>query len=264
VKLRVRFSKTGKVRFTSHRDVARIWERALRRAEVPVTYSGGFSPRPRIHFGLALATGAESHAEYLDVDVDDAAAAVPAGGGACPLEALGGRDALAQRLDRSLPIGIDVMALDVVRPGEPSLQEAVTSCSWSFSFPGLDEAALAGAVERALASTTLPVTRERKGRSVTDDLRPQLLDLHVSPEPCTAQTCAPSPADAAGASLLAELGTQPRTVRPAELVAVLDPTSSWPGARVLRLSQWIAHDDGRREPLVAPPRSWACTEVRAS
>lgn len=72
-RLRVRFSKQGKVRFVSHHDVARIWERTLRRAELPVAYSSGFSPRPRLHFGLALSVGHESCAEYLDVDLREAA-----------------------------------------------------------------------------------------------------------------------------------------------------------------------------------------------
>jgi len=71
VKVRIRFTKQGKVRWTSHRDVARIWERALRRAGLPVAYTEGFSPRPRLSFGLALPTGYESDAEYLDVDLLD-------------------------------------------------------------------------------------------------------------------------------------------------------------------------------------------------
>ena len=76
-RVRVRFSKHGKVRFTSHRDVARIWERALRRARVPVAYSAGFNPRPKIAFGLALSTGYSSDAEYLDVELDpDQAASI--------------------------------------------------------------------------------------------------------------------------------------------------------------------------------------------
>ena len=66
-RVRLRFSKLGKVRWTSHRDVARMWERALRRAEVRVAYSEGFSPRPKLAFGLALSTGHESLGEYLDV-----------------------------------------------------------------------------------------------------------------------------------------------------------------------------------------------------
>src|SRR5881227_1654467 len=69
LKVRIRFSKLGKIRFTSHRDVARIWERALRRAALPVAYTEGFSPHPKLSFGLALSTGHESLGEYLDVDL---------------------------------------------------------------------------------------------------------------------------------------------------------------------------------------------------
>ena len=67
MKVRTRFTKLGRVRWTSHRDVARMWERALRRGRVPVAYTAGFSPRPQLSFGLALPTGCESVAEYLDI-----------------------------------------------------------------------------------------------------------------------------------------------------------------------------------------------------
>ena len=69
MKQRVRFTKVGKIRFLSHRDVARIWERSLRRSGIQVAYSEGFSPRPRLSFGLALSTGHESLGEYLDIDL---------------------------------------------------------------------------------------------------------------------------------------------------------------------------------------------------
>ena len=58
MRIRFRFSKLGKIRFTSQRDVARMWERALRRAGLPLAYTEGFSPRPQLSFGLALPTGA--------------------------------------------------------------------------------------------------------------------------------------------------------------------------------------------------------------
>src|SRR3954468_12553257 len=95
MKVRIRFSKLGKVRFTSHRDVARIWERALRRAAVPVAYTEGFSPHPKLSFGLALSTGHESLGEYLDVDIAAAAAADV------------DIEELPARLDPGLPIGLD-------------------------------------------------------------------------------------------------------------------------------------------------------------
>ena len=69
--LRLQTTKIGKIRFASHRDIAKVWERSLRRAEIPLVYSEGFSPRPRIAFGLALPTGAESECEYLDFHLDD-------------------------------------------------------------------------------------------------------------------------------------------------------------------------------------------------
>src|SRR5580692_8005974 len=71
-RVRFRFSKTGKVRFTSHRDVARMWERALRRSRVPVALSQGFSPHPLLSFGLALPPGCESRGEYLDARLEEA------------------------------------------------------------------------------------------------------------------------------------------------------------------------------------------------
>src|SRR5260221_9092539 len=103
VKVRIRFSKLGKIRFTSHRDVARMWERALRRAAVPVAYTEGFSPHPKLSFGLALSTSHESLGEYLDVDIDGAAAPVDIEG-------------LPARLDPCLPIGLDVQAAAEIEP----------------------------------------------------------------------------------------------------------------------------------------------------
>src|SRR4029453_6752080 len=109
---------------TSHRDVARMWERALRRAEVPVQRTEGFSPRPRLSFGLALSTGHESLGEYLDVDL------VP---GEAPIDV----DELPARLDPCLPVGIDAQAALAIAPGTPSLQQAVTSCTWRIEVTGV-------------------------------------------------------------------------------------------------------------------------------
>src|SRR5947207_1537918 len=114
VRVRVRFSKTGKIRWTSHRDVARMWERAFRRADVPLARTQGFSPRPKVSFGLALPTGHESVAEYLDLELTREVdiAALPA------------------RLTAALPAGIDVLAAAPIDDRAGSLQEEVTSCTW--------------------------------------------------------------------------------------------------------------------------------------
>lgn len=244
MKVRARFAKQGKVRFTSHRDLARMWERALRRAELSVAYTQGFSPRPKLHFGLALPTGAESEAEYLDIDQAD-----PADGGPAELDPA----TLPDRLTPCLPEGITVTAAAIVDTGVMSLQQAVTSCTWRLTVGDTTAQEAAVAVERALAADEIVLTRERKGKSVTDDLRPLICALAVLGE-------TPD-----GVELEAELATQPRSVRPSELLSALDPPLT--ERRVCRIHQWVALDGARTEPLslgpaVAPPDAHA--EVRAS
>src|SRR5438445_1021124 len=124
MRLRVRFSKLGKVRWTSHRDVARMWERAFRRVTLPLAYTQGFSPRPKVSFGLALPTGHESVAEYLDLELAADA----------PLDATE-VDNLPARLSPALPVGIDVLATTVIDDRAGSLQEEVTSCGWLLGAP---------------------------------------------------------------------------------------------------------------------------------
>jgi radical SAM-linked protein len=238
MKVRFRFVKLGRIRWTSHRDVARMWERALRRAGLPVAYTGGFSPRPQLSFGLALPTGCESSAEYLDAafsaDFDV--------------------EALPRLLDPLLPLGVDVSAAAPLEPGTPSLQEEVTSCTWEIEVPGLDSEELGAVVERVLGSPSLPVRRERKGRLQEDDLRPAVLGLGVlAVDPGLARAvpagdgaCAPM-----GSRLGAELSTRPRGVRPSELAEVLGLELGL--AR--RTCQWIECSGSRREPLAAAAAS---------
>jgi radical SAM-linked protein len=242
MKLRIRFTKLGKVRFTSHRDVARVWERAIRRASLPVAYSEGFSPRPKVAFGLALSTGAESLAEFLDIelahDVDP--------------------EASAAGLADALPAGFTVTAAQAVPAGVGSLQQVVTSCSWQIDLdPEVDLSTARTAVDRMVAAESVIVTRERKGKQVEDDLRPALLALDVIVTDVAA-TDGSSAADRPRTTLLAELGTQPRALRPAELLAALGFASE--DARVLRTHQWIHDGDARRELLPAAPFTAAARE----
>jgi radical SAM-linked protein len=228
VRLRVRFAKLGKVRFTSHRDIARVWERAIRRAQLPVAYSQGFTPRPRVSFGLALSTGYESLAEYLDIELDTVT-----DGGTPPIDVA----ALPDTLSDALPAGIDVTAVAVVEPGADSLQQAVTSCSWDIVLRDVTPEVVDAAIARVLAADHLPVTRERKGKPVSDDLRPGVLAL------------ARVDAGAPGVLLRAELGAQPRALRPSELLAVMDLGDH--EGLVRRTHQWMNDGQGRREPIAA-------------
>jgi radical SAM-linked protein len=232
VRVRARFTKVGRVRWTSHRDVARMWERALRRSRVPVAYTAGFTPRPQLSFGLALPTGCESTAEYLDIALDE------------PLDPA----ELARDVSSMLPDGVDVVAAGLVEPGTNSLQEDVSSCLWEIHVPALPPESLVAALEGALDAASLPIQRERKGRKVVDDLRPSVLSLS-----CTGS-------DEGGARLLAELGTRPRGVRPSELAQALGVELGL--AR--RTCQWIERDGSRWEPLRADAAGAAVVWERAS
>ena len=173
MRVRLRFAKLGKIRFTSQRDVARMWERALRRAGLPLAYTEGFSPRPQLSFGLALPTGCESLAEYLDVVLDESR----------PETAGVVLDELPPRLSGLLPEGIDVERAALVDRRDGSLQQQVTSCSWTMWFGGISRAALADRVASLLAADSVPIVRERKGRQEQDDLRPSVLGLAVAARP---------------------------------------------------------------------------------
>ena len=229
MRVRIRFTKTGKVRFTSHRDVARMWERALRKADLPVAYTEGFSPRPKLHFGLALSTGHESEAEYVDADL------------------LGEVDlvGLPARATVALPDGLLVTGAMVIPPGTPSLQEDVLATRWLIVLDGVTHEDAEEAVAVALAAPALVLTRARKGESRRDDVRPAIEALTVADTPD-------------GPQLDATLATQPRGLRPAELLAAVFPRHPEPEhlwRRVLRVQQFIERDGSRRElsPLAAAP-----------
>lgn len=231
VRWRCRFSKWGKLRFTGHRDVARLWERALRAAQVPVALSAGFTPRPRVSFGLALPTGAESCAEYLDVVIDQSRLV-----DGCVVEEAW----LIDRVAAVLPPGLSFDAAVAVAANAPSLQEAVVATSWQIDLRGepgvVDSHTLDHAIARVLAASEVPLRRERKGVSAIDDVRPSIETLAAT---------------GAGDSLQlsAVLLTQGRALRPAELVRALlpdiDPLDAV--ARVVRTHQWIDEDGARRE-----------------
>jgi radical SAM-linked protein len=234
VRVRLRYSKLGKVRFTSHRDGARLWERAARKAQLPVAFTRGFTPRPKLSFGLALPTGAESIAEYIDITFDNEVDV----------------DELPPRLSGSLPTGFDVVAAQRLHDGAASLQNDVSSVTWELFAPWLTPEHHRGAAARLMAATTLPIERERKGETHHDDVRPVIIDLHADDvRPC----------------LVAELATEGRALRPAELAELAYPhcdpaREPYIAVRAVRTHQWIEHDGERREVISLPAGVSALTE----
>jgi radical SAM-linked protein len=162
-RLRVRYAKRGRLRFTSHRDFSRAFERALVRARIPMAYSSGFNPHPRISYAGASPTGAASEAEYLEIglatEVDPAA--------------------IAAQLDEALPDGLDV--LEVVPAGRGSLADRLEASHWVLDLAGVPLDDASRAVEAFLAADAVEVQRMTKKGLRTFDSRAAVLALTVTP-----------------------------------------------------------------------------------
>ncbi|MGA4508448.1 TIGR03936 family radical SAM-associated protein [Propionibacteriaceae bacterium G1746] len=160
-RLRVRYAKRGPARFTSHRDVGRALERALRRAEIPMAYSSGFSPHPRISYANASPTSAATEAEYLELGLSEV----------CD------PDKVAAALNEVLGPGLDV--LEVVEAGKESFNDLLVASAWLIDLGEVDQATLARAVDALLASESVTVKRMTKSGMREFDVRAALVELRV-------------------------------------------------------------------------------------
>jgi len=160
-KLRIRYAKRGRLRFTSHRDFARAFERAVRRAQVPIAFSSGYSPHPKISYANASPTGAATEAEYLEIGLTRE----------CD------PDAVRADLDSSLPPGLDV--LEVVVAGQGSLADRLQASKWSIALVGVDVATASAAVDAFLAADVVEVERMGKRGMRTFDARADVVALEA-------------------------------------------------------------------------------------
>lgn len=141
-KLRLRYTKRGRLRFSSHRDIARAFERALRRAEVPMAYSAGFSPHPKISWVGAAPTGVASEAEYVEISVIRQV----------------DPEQVRTALDDSLPDGVDVLEV-VPAPAGTNLPDRVIASQWQICLPGVPLQEVERAVATFLATPEVGVER---------------------------------------------------------------------------------------------------------
>src|SRR4051812_10403934 len=161
-RLAIRYAKRGRLRFTSHRDFARAFERALRRAGVPMAYSAGFSPHPKISWVGAAPTGVASEAEYVEIGLAEV----------CDPERV------RRDLDAALPAGLDVVA--VIETAHRGLAEHVEASRWRAELPGVTETEVAAAAERFLALDSAPVERLMKDGRRTIDARAAVVAMALA------------------------------------------------------------------------------------
>ena len=164
-RLQLHFTKGRDIKYISHLDLARTLERAFRRAGLPMVYSQGFNPRPRLTFASALPVGVTGREEIMDVWLSP------------PVEPL----ALAQRLVPQLPPGIQLVHVQQTDLRAPSLQSLMRWSEYEVTLhadiPDLD-----ARISAILQQTSLPRERVHKGKKRTIDLRPLIADLWRLPD----------------------------------------------------------------------------------
>ena len=193
-RLRLRYAKRGRLRFASHRDFQRALERALRRADIPMAYSAGFSPHPKVSYANSAPTGVASEAEYVEIGVAQA----------CDPSAV--RDAL----DAALPPGLDVV--EVVEARTPDFANRLEASVWQVELPGVSPAQAQDAVARLLAADEVLVERLMKNGRRTFDARGPVIRAE-----CAAAT--EPEADCAILTLVVRHGTP--SVRPDDVLSAL-------------------------------------------
>ena len=163
MRVRITFSKQGALRYTGHLDLHRLWERAMRRASLPISYSQGFHPQPKISLAAALPLGFASRSEVLDVRLNEE----------IPVENI------SSRLKDNLPADIRILNIESVEEHAPALQTQVLSAVYDIHLTEpVDGAELTRMVEALMTSES--IVRERRGKSY--DLRPLIEMLSVVTE----------------------------------------------------------------------------------
>ncbi|HEY2174733.1 MAG TPA: TIGR03936 family radical SAM-associated protein [Mycobacteriales bacterium] len=236
-RVRIRYAKRGRLRFTSHRDVARALERALRRAGTPVAHSAGFNPHPKISYVGASPTGAASEAEYLEIGL---------------VRSVDSR-ALGEALDAALPAGIDV--LECVAAGPGSLAERIDGTCWRLDLPGVPVELLRRAVDAFLATEHVAVPRVTKSGRREVDARTAVVSAVVA-EPDPSASSGGSSGDCAILRMVVRLVTP--AVRPNDVLAALRIVADFSPpvpALVTRLAQGRLDDGGRLADPLAPDRA---------
>jgi radical SAM-linked protein len=166
-RLRIRYAKRGRLRFASHRDLARALERALRRAQVPMAFSAGFTPHPKISYLGAAPTGAASEAEYVEIGLAER----------CDPEAV------RAALDAALPADVAVLECVEAADGGGSLADRIDAAAWRVELPGVEPDQLAKALGEFLARDVVEVPKRTKNGVKDVDARGAVTSASAAGEP---------------------------------------------------------------------------------
>lgn len=229
MRIRVAFAKENEAKFIGHLDLTKAFERAMRRAEIPMAFSEGFNPHPKISFGSALALGATSLREYVDIDLAEEM---------LPAEFM-------NRLQLQLPQGLTLLEAREIPPQSKALMAVLNSTCYKVRVPltlPLEQSRLDESLDRFLAQESIPYIRYSKNKGRQDkNLRPFVRSIggEVAEE-------------WVDFDMEVEIGNQ-GSVKPIEVVGALKEFADLPldvdGIRVQRTGIFIRDDEGIKSPL---------------
>ncbi len=240
-RVRIRYTKEGRARYLSARDLTSVWERALRRADLPIAYSEGFHPHAKVSFPDALPVGVASTGDYAELTF------------AAPIDP---GPALA-RLSAQLPGGMDITTYLDVPDGAPKLARMLDATLWELLWPDASDVAARAFVQELerradalLAADSVEVVKHRPSGDRTLDVRPAVIALLASLRPSDTDDAVVTPV------LRAVLRNAGSTVRPNDLITAMssptlpDPGTELPEPRLARrVAQGEPVDGGLREAL---------------
>jgi len=184
MRVRITFSKIGALRYIGHLDLHQVWERTIRRAGLPLAYTQGFHPGPKMQIAAALPLGFSGEAELIDIWLKDGT--VETG-------------ELRERLQKAAPPGLKMVSVEPVDEHAPVLQTQVVAAEYEVTILEGDPA---DAVRTVLMADSLP--RERRGKAY--DLRPLILALEPMAGGLCMRLMASAGATGRPEEVLAELG----------------------------------------------------------
>jgi radical SAM-linked protein len=166
-RLRITFGKSGTLKYTSSLDISKIWERVLRRADLPILYTKGFNTRPRIQLAMPLPLGITSECEVIDVSMRE--------------KIILDEEKLISLLTSVSPRGLDIHKIEDVRISDSAMQKLVLSAEYRIRFEdGIDKDLLQQKVDDILSQDRIIVDQTKKRRRSVIDLRPLIIDININ------------------------------------------------------------------------------------
>ena len=210
---RIVYSRGPELRYVGNLDMQLVWERTIRRANLPVAFSQGFNPRPRFHMAAALPLGFTSNCEIIDIWLN---------------EEMQGQ-ALREKLQTACPPGLQITSVDQIELSLPALQTQVEASEFQAILREVPDGFVLGLeVNRLLETPTLP----REWRKKTYDLRPYIYSLTEAPSiqgsfpRLEMRLSAREGATGRPEEVLAALGLDPTTARVERTRLILNPSAS--------------------------------------